>query len=488
MTHRIARGMLLAGTLAMLAACGGGGSGGTASTPPGNSGATPTPAPTPTPVASCSLRARQDWAAATLNEWYLFPETLPATSNPASYANVDDYIDALTAVARSQGRDRYFTYLTSIKEEDAYYESGSSAGLGLRFATDPSGTRLFVIEAFEEGPALAAGIDRGAEILAIGTGESDLRTTSSLFAAGGSDAVIDALGPDTTGTTRVLRIADASGTRNVAVTKKDFSLAPVSNRYGARIIEDGGRRVGYLNLRTFILTADQPLREAFATFKAQGVTDIIVDLRYNGGGLVSTAKLLGDLLGANRATTDIFTRLTFRPEKSAENETNYFAPQTQAVAATRIAFIGAGGTASASELVINAFLPYLGENVALIGANTYGKPVGQIAIDRAACDDRLRVVAFATQNAAGNAGYYGGLASSMSMTCQAVDDIAYPLGDAREASTRQALDFIAGRSCTRIGASTSALKSSAVALPRGPNQLLAPQRPSPAQREVPGLF
>ena len=486
MRYGVAPMALLAGALAMLAACGGGGSGGSAGGSTGTTGATP--APTPTPTAGCSLRERQDWAAATLREWYLFPETLPSTSSPASYSSIDDYIDALTSVARSQGRDRYFTYRTSIREENAYYESGSSAGLGLRFATDSGATRLFVIEAFENGPALAAGIDRGAEIVSIGTSSSDLRTTASLFASGGSDAVMNALGPDTAGTTRLLRISDANGTRNVTVTKRAFDLLPVSTRYGSRVIDDGGQRVGYLNLRTFILSADQPLRNAFASFKAQGVTNIIVDLRYNGGGLISTGKLLGDLLGANRATTDIFSRMTFRPEKSAENETDNFTPQTQSVAPTKIAFIASGGTASASELVINAFLPYMGANVGLIGSNTYGKPVGQVAIDRSACDDRLRVVAFATQNAAGNADYYRGLASSMSATCQAYDDISYPLGDAREASVRQALDFIAGRSCTRIGAATAALKTAPLAAAKSPNLLLTPNRPNAAQREVPGLF
>lgn len=486
MRYGVAPMALLAGALAMLAACGGGGSGGSAGGSTGTTGATP--APTPTPTAGCSLRERQDWAAATLREWYLFPETLPSTSSPASYSSIDDYIDALTSVARSQGRDRYFTYRTSIREENAYYESGSSAGLGLRFATDSGATRLFVIEAFENGPALAAGIDRGAEIVSIGTSSSDLRTTASLFASGGSDAVMNALGPDTAGTTRLLRISDANGTRNVTVTKRAFDLLPVSTRYGSRVIDDAGQRVGYLNLRTFILSADQPLRNAFASFKAQGVTNIIVDLRYNGGGLISTGKLLGDLLGANRATTDIFSRMTFRPEKSAENETDNFTPQTQSVAPTKIAFIASGGTASASELVINAFLPYMGANVGLIGSNTYGKPVGQVAIDRSACDDRLRVVAFATQNAAGNADYYRGLASSMSATCQAYDDISYPLGDAREASVRQALDFIAGRSCTRIGAATATLKTAPAAAVKSPNLLLTPNRPNTAQREVPGLF
>src|SRR5690349_21541002 len=99
----------------VLSACSGGGGGGSGSvvTPP--TGAAPTPTPTTT-VAGCSLRDRQNWAAAQLREWYLFPETLPASLDPAPYASVSDYIDALTATARTQRRDRYFTYITSIAE------------------------------------------------------------------------------------------------------------------------------------------------------------------------------------------------------------------------------------------------------------------------------------------------------------------------------------------------------------------------------------
>jgi C-terminal processing protease CtpA/Prc len=478
---------LVIGMAATLAACGGGdGSSPIAGGPSPAPTPTPSPTPTPTPSATCSLRTRQDWAAAVLREWYLFPETLLASLNPAGYSNVSDYVDALTATARAQRRDRYFTYLTSIKEEDAYYNSGSSAGLGLRLATDPSRTRVFVAEAFEGGPALAAGVDRGAEIIAIGTSSSNLRTVSAIVAAEGLDGVTDALGPDTAGTTRLLRISDASGTRNVSVTKKDFDLAPVSTRYGAKVINDGGRRVGYVNLRTFITPAEPALKDAFAQFRAQGVTDVIVDMRYNGGGLLSVAETLGNLLGGNRLTSDVFARVTFRPEKASENETINFAPQPQSVSPTRIAFIGSGGTASASELVINAFVPYLNANAGLIGTNTYGKPVGQVAIDKAECDDRLRVIAFALQNSAGVGDYFNGLAGSVRASCQSADDIGYQLGDPNEASTRQALDFLAGRSCTPISSGT--VGSLAVKQSNGKRELLTPQRPGTAQREVPGFF
>ncbi|WP_163959607.1 S41 family peptidase [Sphingomonas insulae] len=468
----------------MLAGCGGGDGGSSGSNASG--GSTTAGTPTPTAAAGCTLRERQDWVAAQLREWYLFPDTLPASLDPTPYASVDTYLNALTATARAQRKDRYFTYLTSIKEENAYYTSGSSAGFGWRLGLD-SNARLFVTEAFEGASALAAGIDRGAEILAIGTSTSDLKTVSSLYAAGGS-VLSDALGPDTAGTTRYFQIRDAAGTRTVSVSKSDFTLMPVSSRYGSQIITDGGQRYGYVNLRTFIDTADPALRTAFAQFRAAGITNIIVDLRYNGGGLVRIAELMSNLLGANRATSEVISYTTFRSEKASNNETTFFAPQPQSVAPTRVAFIGTGGTASASEFVINAFIPYLHANAALIGTNTYGKPVGQIALDKAACDDRLRVIAFALQNSARQGAYYDGLANTVEASCRAADDLSYPMGDPREASTRSALDFLQGKSCTRIGASASAdvRATSTAAVSR---VALAPNgEMSTAQREVPGLF
>lgn len=468
------------GIFAMLASCGGGGGGGggggsASSGGGGGSGSSST----------CSLLDRQTWAAAQIREWYLFPETLPATLDPAPYSTVESYIDALTATARSQRRDRFFTYLTSIAEENAFFGSGSSAGFGIRLSYDTAARRVFVAEAFEGAPALVAGIDRGAEILAIGTSAANLRTVDSIIAAEGTAGVTNALGPSTAGTARLLRIRDAAGTRDLNVTKADYNLTPVSSRYGARIINDGGRQVGYVNLRTFIDTADSALRNAFAQFRAAGITDVIVDFRYNGGGLVSIADLMGDLLGGNRSTSDVFAYTTYRPEKSSNNSTRLFRPQPQSIAPTRIAFIGTSSTASASELVINAFIPYLHGNAALIGTNTYGKPVGQIAVDRSQCDDRLRVIAFATQNAARQGAYYDGLAGFVEASCAASDDLAFPLGDARESSVARALDFLAGRPCAQVTAGALAGQRRTLESDRA---LLTPDRPAVAQREVPGLF
>jgi carboxyl-terminal processing protease len=471
--------ILAAGTTA----CGGsdtGGSGTPVTIPP--TATTPPPSPPPTSSA-CSLRNRQDFAFSVLNEWYLFPETLPTSLDPTPYSTVQAYIDALTATARSQNRDRFFTYITSIAEENAFFSSGSTAGFGVRFAYQSD--RLFVIEAFEGAPALAAGIDRGTEILAIGTTEANLVSVNTILASQGTNGVNTALGPSTAGTTRVLRVTDASGTRNVTVTKADFNIAPLSSRYGVRVIDNGGgQRVGYINMRTFISTADNQLRDAFADFRTQGITNFVIDFRYNGGGLVSTAELMGDLMGGNRATGDIFSITRFRASKSSNNETRRFRPLSQSVSPVKIAFISTSATASASELVMNSFVPYLGVNAALVGGNSFGKPVGQIALDQSACDDRIRVVAFAKDNASGQGDYFTGLAGTMRTTCAAADDISRPLGDPSEASLRTALDFIAGRSCTPVSA--AAKQPSQKGMVREIMPL--PENPNVAQREVPGLF
>jgi C-terminal processing protease CtpA/Prc len=459
-----------------LAACGGDG-------PAPPTSGTPTPTP---PSAGCSVSEQTSFANSVLNEWYLFPNKLDNNVSTTAFSNVQDYLDARVAPARAEGIDRGFTYATSIAEENALINSGSSAGFGIRLAYDTTNNRVFLVEAYEAGNGFQAGMDRGTELTAIGTSAATLQSVSSLMASGGPQAVVNALGPSDAGVTRVLRFVPAGGaTTERSVTKTDFALDPVSDRYGALILNDGGKKVGYINLRTFIVSdAANQLRTAFGDFKAQGVTELVIDFRYNGGGLVSVAETFGDLMGAGRVG-QVWSETVLRQSKSSENTTRLLRSEVNALQPTKVAFIGRGGTASASELVINSMLPYLGNNVALIGANTYGKPVGQYGFDLGSCDLRIRAVTFQTNNAAGNGSYYTGLASSVPNTCAANDDISRPLGDPNEASIKAALDFLGGRACaapiTRApGDRTLQSVSGRVAL--------QPARPTAAQYEIPGLF
>lgn len=465
-----------------LASCGGGGGTPTGSFGGGGTGGGGTGGGgTGGSTADCTYAARAEFVRNTMNEWYLFPELLDLSVNASGFTNLQAYIDALVARARAENKDRGFSYITSIAEENALIASGSNAGFGIRLSYDTTANRVYILEAFETAPGFAAGMDRGTELLSING-----QLVSSLMASGGSAAVSDALGPTEAGISRTLGFRTVEGVeRTVSITKTEFSLDPISDRYGVKILNDGSGPVGYINLRTFIVQDAGPqLRTAFAQFRSQGITKVILDLRYNGGGLVSVAELLGDLMAADKVG-QVFSRTVLRPSKAAENTTDLFAAQPEAIAATRVAIIGRSGTASASELVANAFIPYLGTNLALVGANTFGKPVGQFAFDRSACDDRLRAVAFRTVNRDGGGDYYNGLASVMPRTCAAADQFARQLGDPEEASTRVALDFLAGRSCTPIGGTAGGIGAQSVG---ERYELLRPRQPNAAQRDNPAIY
>ena len=177
----------------------------------------------------------------------------------------------------------------------------------------------------------------------------------------------------------------------------------------------------------------------------------------------------------NQATADISTAV------GASNLASGF--RSLAVGSNSSA-IGTRSTASASELVTNAMLPYVASGrIALVGANTSGKPVGQFAFDLADCDLRIRAVTFQTLNANDEGDYFTGLASVMPNTCRANDDFTRPLGDPAEASIATALDFLAGRSCTPItGGADQSVRSV------GGPEIVMPERPSAAQLQIPGLF
>ncbi len=479
---RIGRTALSATLAFALVACGGGGSsnpviagGGGGGTGGGGQGT----------AGACSLSERQDWALSVIDEWYLFPDLLASNVNKASHTDLQSYLNALVAPARAQNKDRGFTFITSIEEENALINSGSSAGFGIRLAYDTSANRVFILESFETAPGFQAGMDRGSELLAIGENAGNIQTVASLMASGGPQAVVNALGASDAGVTRILRFTDANGaTVEQSVAKTDFALDPISDRYGVQTFNDGGKQVGYINLRTFIVgDASDQLRTAFSDFQAQGVSEIIIDLRYNGGGLVSVAEVFGDLLGRNNVG-QVYSRTTLRASKASENETKLFAAEANSIAPTKLAFIMTGSSASASELLANSMLSYLGNDIALIGSNSFGKPVGQFGFDRSECDDRLRVLTFQTENADGNAEYFDGLASAFPNTCRAQDDLFKSFDDPTEDSIARALDFLGGRTCTAISGGTTRTTQSV----RPAREPLRPERPTAAQYEIPGLF
>ncbi|MDY0779673.1 S41 family peptidase [Tenacibaculum sp. IB213877] len=154
--------------------------------------------------------------------------------------------------------------------------------------------------------------------------------------------------------------------------------------------EDAGNKIGYLLYNQFSTSFDDELNAAFAYFKSEAVTGLIVDLRYNGGGAVASAIYLGSMI-TGQYNGELFSQEVWNP-KVMENVDNniflsYFTDEIDndivkepinSLNLPRVYFIVSGSSASASELVINALSAYI--DVTLVGTQTYGKHVGSITL------------------------------------------------------------------------------------------------------------
>lgn len=449
---------------ALLTACGGGGGG-------DGDGVVP---------AECSVNDQKLFVRDATSEWYLFPELLPAQVNVGNFDTPQQVLDYMTAAARALGRDRYFSYVTTQDADSSFLQEGEFIGFGFRLRID--GSRAFFMEAFENSPASEAAMSRGAELLAIDSGSGFVSIANILP---GDPGLSNALGPAEVGVVRGFRFSTAGVVTQANLTKRVLTIQPVPENGVTTLTlpTNPSVPVGYINLRTYITTAETPLRSAFDDFRRQNITHFILDLRYNGGGLISIADLMGDLLGGLRQTNEVYSNLRFRASKSANDVTHRFNPQSESVDAVRIAFITTGGSASASEMTVNSMKPWA--DVAIIGADTYGKPVGQSAFDLSdRCDIRLRLVTFRGTNSNEEGDYYDGLAGTVP-SCTAADDLNHPMGDPQETSTSRALGWLAGGAgCVPIAGVSAAQKPGIQVESRYP----VPDHPTPAQVHLPGLY
>ncbi len=425
---------------------------------------------------ACGETARKQWVLDVTRDWYLFQETLPATVDLSSYATAEDLLDALTATARAQGKDRFFSYLTTRSAENSLLGEGEFVGFGFRNRTDDP-HRIFVVDVYAGSPAAEAGLQRGDEVIAV-----DGASVADALASG-DRAFSDLLGPAEAGVRRTLTIRRDGSTFDATLQKRTVTIDPVPDDFGATVLPlTGTTGVGYLHLRSYTATADAQLRSAFANFRSQGIDHFVIDLRYNGGGFVSTAELLNDLLGGGRTGADVQFSLVHNPARSNQDSTTRFQPQPESVSPVQVAFLTTEATASASEINANTLWPYL--TTAIVGSDTLGKPVGQVAFDLPGCDDRLRLVAFKAVNSLGEGDYYDGLASVMPYACAAPDTLAAPLGSAGDDMIAAALAWFDTGACAPMGAATGGRLKPFGA---GPGAYPRPRQPSPAEHWLPGI-
>ena len=227
-------------------------------------------------------------------EWYFFNDE-PEQQQKYTGLDLNTFPTSEDLLAflryRPNQFDRDFSFITTPLADSQFFGEGQFVGFGFgsKFVDAPFNTDLRLTQVFPGFPAAVAGFQRGHRIVTI-----DGRTIAEINQAEGLSA---ALGAGDVGVTRTFLMRKPGGDefeRSVAKALVTIDPLPFST-----IFDVAGAKVGYVDFRTFISTADDELDLAFADFESQAVSALVVDLRYNGGGLVSTAERLADLIGGS---------------------------------------------------------------------------------------------------------------------------------------------------------------------------------------------
>lgn len=388
----------------------------------------------------CMLVNQNAYVYDQLRDSYLWAESVSDSANPADYASPSALLQDLRDPRDETRFGNSYSYVADQAAFTSLLNEGQFTGLGVRLGfTDAD--ELTALLVYSDSPAANAGLQRGTRILRIeGQVPSSDPSQPNYF-----DTL---LGADEAGVTVHMEIQDPgdSGSREISVTK---AVVTIDSVQAAQVFETvGGTRVGYLLFTNFFTDPSRTaLRQAFASFREQGATELILDLRYNGGGSVRTSTVLASLIGGNRVYAgnrgEVFTRAVANADHPELGFVEQFFNEAEALDLARVAVISTASTASASELVINGLEPFV--DVVVIGDTSFGKPVGQHPMNF--CDKTLVAVTFQTLNADGQGDYFQGIAAD----CAADDDWDEPLsiqGQAgNEASIQVAIDYLTTGQC-----------------------------------------
>lgn len=476
----------LAGTtalaVALLAACGGGGGGGdTPELPSALSLAqqcspnNPFRGDAEAEITVADLATEKRWVRSYMNEAYLWyrevpavDASLPAYSDEADvYGSLDRYFEALKTTARTASGKRKdeFSFTFPTKQWNELSQSGAVVGYGIEWhiqslqinAQNPTrGIRIAYVE--PNSPAANAGLRRG-----------DLLVT------------VDGVSADTTNPAEIPTLnagvfPSAAGNHSFVFSRNGSNLPALTLAAGTvvkqpvlttQVLDIGGQKVGYIVFNDHFGAAETQLAAAIQTLKDAAVTDLVLDLRYNGGGFLYIASQLAYMIaGPARTAGKTFERLQYNDKRTADTNASAtpfidracvpdanFDCTSNATLPTlglaRLYVIAGGPTCSASEAIVNG-LRGVDVDVRLIGATTCGKPYGFTAQDN--CGISYFPIEFQGVNHKG----FGDYADGFTPQCAAADDFSRELGDVAEGRLAAALYLRAHGTCPPAAARESA--------------------------------
>ncbi|WP_316736220.1 S41 family peptidase [Pedobacter aquatilis] len=442
-------------------------------------------------------------------ELYYWNTSLPTYDvfKPRSFSSNETELYALTQYSKNPETGSPYEYVTnSTLPKYSFFDYGAT-GKTAALKADLNGTEtdfgfsvmyntisdLRVKYVYPNSSASQQGLTRACRLTAI-NGRTNLTYSNSTV-----NFLNDALFGSATSVN--LTFTDLSGSsKTVTVAKSTYTLNPIlfTNIYTA-----GTKKVGYIVFNSFTNNVSAAINSTFASFATQGVTEVIVDLRYNGGGYVSTATQIIDILAPTAQNGNVMYTTHYNAFlqglTTAQRQASVLAHQpildsqgklqnytsgvnkkyatyadldysstssdnierfakTGSLNLSRVYFIVTDATASASELTINSLKPVM--DVKLIGTKTYGKPVGffPIKIDKV----EMYIPEFETKNQLGVGGYYSGL----TVDKEAFEDLTKAWGDETETLLGYALNYAKTGTFVTSAAKTASLSANSTTMPQ----------------------
>ena len=467
-----------------LTACGGGSDGDSSNRLVSSSQYAQQCAPT-NPVASThtgSLDIEKQWVRAYMNDAYLWYGEVPnITASQAQYSNtsdvygsLDNYFEALktTAVTASGARKDQFSFILPTATSAALFDSGVEAGTGINWrmlsSRAPRGLRVSYVTPGTE--AATKGVLRGDTLVTVDGVSADDETAAGV---GVLNAALFA--SDTGGTHAYVLNRAGVGQVSVSLTTVAITTKPVLNY---NVVTTPTGKVGTIVFTSHVAPAEAQLIEAISSLKAQGATDLVLDLRYNGGGYLYIASELAYMIaGPARTGSQVFEKLNYNAKRTSDNAQAPYPFQSTSTAnaalptldLSRVYMLTTHETCSASESVINS-LRGVGVDVRQIGSTTCGKPYGFAAQDN--CGISYFPIEFQGVNAQGFGDYTDGFTPNGSggagiAGCTVADDFTQPLGSASEGMRKAALDYRANGACPVVSVAQESAQSLGVLGQRG---------------------
>ncbi len=364
-----------------------------------------------------------------MNQWYYWKDSIPDV-DPDDYTNPNDLLEAM----RYEPRDKW-SYITTQEAHSQYYEEGTYVGYGFGYAPDSDGN-IRITFLFDDSDLNDVGVQRAWIIKKINGNIVDENSNLS-----------DLLGANEIGVSNTIEFESPTGV-NVSETfmKKLVTINTVGY---TSVIENGSNKVGYFVFKSFIGPSIAELNAAFGSFKTEGVNELVIDLRYNGGGKMDVVTHLAGLIIPDNVDGELFVKYVHNNDRSDMDEGVNFEKDLNSLGLNKVYFITSKGSASASEVIINGLDPHI--DVYIVGDDTYGKPVGMYVFSSNVSNLVYVPISFKLVNALDYGGYYDGLeansyveddiSTNFGIGEATLDEVLYHIENGSFSSTKSSYDI-----------------------------------------------